>query len=200
MNTWAIVLAAGRSIRFGSDKRLYPVAGQPMLQRAVAVVRPAVGAVLVVLRADDQGARESLLGCFAQDARVQPLWLPDPERGLGANLARAVAVLPPACDGVLVMLADLPYVQPATVQAVIDHAEPARIVVPVCPVEGGSWQRGHPVWFARHFFPALQTLAGDRGARDVLAQHPDAVVECRVPDSGITRDIDTHPASGSHGD
>ena len=184
----AIVLAAGASVRFGSDKRLFPVDGVPMLQRAIAAVIDSVAAVHVVLCDSDAGRLPSLLGEFQSDSRVQPLLLDQPGRGMGSNLARAVAALPAGSDGVLVMLADLPYLQAATAGVVVAAGQAGTIVVPVL---GDGGQRGHPVLFARDFFPALRQLQGDSGARQLLQQHRGKVLEVVVQDEGILRDIDT---------
>lgn len=184
----AVVLAAGASVRFGSDKRLHPVDSVPMLQRAIASVIDNVQAVHVVLRDSDAGQLPALLGPFLADSRLQALLLDQPGLGMGSNLARAVAALPADCDGVLVMLADLPYLQAATVGGLVAAGQAGTIVVPVL---GECGQRGHPVLFAREFFPLLQQLSGDGGARSILAEYSADVRELVVQDAGILRDVDT---------
>jgi molybdenum cofactor cytidylyltransferase len=186
----AIVLAAGSSSRFGADKRLFLVEGVPMLQRAIAAVVDAVNSVTIVLKSSDRDTLPQLLGAFFADKRVILQLLDKPEAGMGSNLAQAVANLPAACDGVLVMLADMPYVQSQTVQAVINAYEDEKIVAPVYFGENGAEQRGHPVLFAKQFFSELALLAGDVGARFLLRQYASSVISLRVSDAGILRDID----------
>lgn len=185
----AIVLAAGSSSRFGSDKRMHAVDGVPMLQRILETIAGAVRTVHVVLRDEDRYRVADLLGPFASDSRIRPVPLPEPELGMGSNLARAVAGLPEDCDAVLVMLADLPWLQASTVASVVAACQPSAIVVPVTQTA----RRGHPVLFGRAFFPALQQLSGDAGARGVLQQHAGAVVELPVQDEGVWRDVDVMP-------
>jgi len=56
------------------------------------------------------------------------------------------------------------------------------------PSHGG--RRGHPGGFARATWPALRAAPPDRGARAVLAEHPEWVVH--VPgDPGCVAGIDT---------
>lgn len=50
MRTLGAVLAGGRSSRFGSDKALALLAGQSLLEHAIAALRPHVDAVVVVGR------------------------------------------------------------------------------------------------------------------------------------------------------
>jgi molybdenum cofactor cytidylyltransferase len=189
----AILLAAGSSSRFGSDKRSYPVNGVPMLQRTLGVLVDAVRSVTVVLKQCDRDILPQLLGEFSNDPRVLPLLLDHPAAGIGSNLALAVAHLPAECAGVLVMLADMPYVQSQTVQAVADSFNVGKIIAPVFSGDDGNEQRGHPVLFARQFFQELELLTGDSGARSVLQRHADSILYLPVPDAGILRDIDVLP-------
>ncbi len=51
-------------------------------------------------------------------------------------------------------------------------------------------QRGHPIGFARRFRAALAALDGDRGGRDILAQHSHELRLIEVDDPGVLVDID----------
>lgn len=186
----AILLAAGKSSRFGSDKRLFLIDGVSMLQHAITSIVNSVHSVTVVLKQDDKDILPQLLGKFLTDARVFPLFLDFPDAGMGTNLARAVSGLSAKTDGVLVMLADMPYVQSKTVQAVVDAFSSDRVIVPVCVDSDDQQRQGHPVLFARCFFQELGLLYGDNGARSLLQQHAQSVIFLPVSDSGIFRDVD----------
>ena len=58
-------------------------------------------------------------------------------------------------------------------------------------VSSYAGQRGNPVLFPRRFFGELLELTGDVGGRDVIRQHPDAVLEVPMPDPEAARDVDT---------
>lgn len=192
----AIVLAAGSATRFGSDKRLHEIDGESLLQRSIDSIIQITRKVFVVLKAGDAQQLPLLLGKFAQDARVIPLLLENPERGMGNNLAVAVAHLPTETDVALVMLADMPYIQPATIQTLVDAAKVNRILVPVCDVNGDA-QHGHPVLFGRAFFPELCELRGDKGARHILQQNEADCLQVIVMDDGILRDVDSQSDLGA---
>lgn len=189
----AILLAAGESSRFGSDKRRYLLPHGAILHCALDPVVGAVRSVFVVLRAEDQQDLAALLGHHANDCRVQVLLLADAAAGMGCNLARAVAQLPPDSEGVLVALADMPYLQAQTVQEIVASFVAGKIVQPVFVDEAGHEHRGHPVLFARSFFPLLEKLSGDTGARAVLQTSADSLILLPVPDEGILRDVDVCP-------
>jgi molybdenum cofactor cytidylyltransferase len=104
---------------------------------------------------------------------------------MGATLAQGVGQLP-GWDGVLVAMADMPWILPATYRAVAMRLDGGTIAVPT-----HSGRRGHPVGFGRDFYPALATLGGDTGARRLLGSHGASVIEVPVADPAIHRDIDS---------
>ncbi len=102
--------------------------------------------------------------------------------GMGDSIAAGVA----ACaqlGGWLIVLGDMPFVLPSTVEQVL--AGMADEVISV-PVHGGEF--GHPVGFGRSFGAGLMALSGDRGARSLFAQA--RVVEVLVDDPGVLWDVD----------
>jgi molybdenum cofactor cytidylyltransferase len=174
----ALVLAAGFSRRFGSDKRtaLLPD-GTRVLETVIARIEDAGLAVLPVLRVSDFERWPLFTTALPVEDEVAQL-------GLGNSLAAATAIVP-AGRSVMVCLGDMPFIATATYAALAAVAEPAKII---CPVYRG--QRGNPVLFGAHFVGELKTLAGDRGARLLLEKHAAHVVEIDVNDPGIHRDID----------
>lgn len=106
-----------------------------------------------------------------------------PTTGMGDSLAAAVRATSSAA-GWLVALGDMPFVQPATAQLLLEHYQAGRIVVPM-----HAGRRGHPVLFGRNFAAALGDLGGDEGAKRLLREAP--VLELEVADAGIQLDIDT---------
>ena len=53
--------------------------------------------------------------------------------------------------------------------------------------------RGNPVLWGKTFFPELDELTGDAGAKSLIAAHEDVVCEIEA-DSAVLRDIDTPEA------
>ncbi len=176
-----VVLAAGLSRRFGGDKLSAALNdGRPVGAATLDVARRACPRVLCVVRPDSP-VQALAAGCSG----VQVVTCPQAVDGMAFSLAAGVAAAPRAA-GWVVMLGDMPWVQPSTVRAVVAAiAAGADIAIPVH--EG---QRGHPVGFASRFLPQLRALSGDAGARSLLAQWPEAITEVLVSDPGVLRDID----------
>ena len=106
-------------------------------------------------------------------------------KGVGHTLAQGVAQLP-NWRGVLIALADMPFVDPHTFRLVANAVTAQRICRPVY-----NGQPGHPVAFGRQFFPALCELSGDVGAQSILRRYARCLTLLPCQDAGILRDIDT---------
>lgn len=182
MKAGALVLAAGISRRFGADKRRYFVDGAPLLVSTLARVQAADIQYRVCLR-QGEGKLLPELGL----AGVESIECPGATRGMGATLADGVR----ACgdwDGLLVVLADMPWIEPGTYRQVLDALSPDRIAQPF-----HRGRPGHPVGFGSAYFPALAALDGEHGGREVVRGHRAALLRIPVDDPGIHRDLDRPP-------
>ncbi len=181
-----LLLAAGRSQRFGSDKRRAPLGGEPLLLRSVQRWLEAcderLAPPLVVLREADEAERE--LADMLQRINVPSTFCAEAHLGMAHSLAWGVLQTPRA-DGWLIGLADMPALQAASIRAVAHALRPQGIVL---PTHGGL--RGHPVGFGRDFGGELLQLRGDSGARAVLQAHRDALHWLELDDPGLLLDVD----------
>nr|WP_206692006.1 nucleotidyltransferase family protein [Pseudomonas cyclaminis] len=182
----AIVLAAGQGSRFRAeagadqDKLLALCVGRD------GVTRPVIEQVLVNLpvRVVDRWVvtspeRVEIIR-LAQAYGCQVLLLQS--AGMGDSIAAAVAASASA-EGWLVVLGDMPFIQSASIEQVIDALVADGISV---PVQAGQY--GHPVAFGRAFGPHLMALSGDRGARPLFTQA--TLREVQVEDRGVLWDVD----------
>jgi molybdenum cofactor cytidylyltransferase len=181
-----IVLAAGEGRRFrevagaDQDKLLADCTGRDGSVRSVIeqvlVNLPAEleKRVLVTTEARPQAMRMAqAYGCEVVSIE---------STGMGDSIAAGVA----ACkdqDGWLIVLGDMPFILPSSVEPVVAQLADDCICV---PVQEGEY--GHPVGFGRQFGPGLMALSGDRGAKPLFAQG--RVVEVAVDDPGVLWDVD----------
>lgn len=180
-----ILLAAGRGLRFGADKTLYPLAdGTPMALAAARGLRAACARCITVLRPEQQALAAQL-----SEAGFAVHFDPGVAAGMGHSLAAAVRLSADAA-GWVVALADMPFVPPAVVIAVADALRDGASLA--APYHGG--RRAHPVGFAARWGDALGALQGDRGARDLLAAQVADIRRIECTDAGVGRDLDTPEA------
>lgn len=166
-----ILLAAGASRRLGQPKQLVAFQGQPLLQRMIEVVAPF-----------QFGSKFLLLGAYAapiKRAILAPGWElvenPQWEEGIASSIRLGVEktlARQPTTEHLLFLLSDQPFVTPSLIQTLVETQLTGDQPITACRYQRGS---GVPVVLARNFFPELQALQGDQGARRILKQHPDAI-------------------------
>ena len=185
-NIRGILLAAGYSKRFGSNKLLQslpagsPEAGTPIGLAAAKHLLEALPESIAVVR-----PRAQKLARILRDAGCNTVVCKNAGDGMGTSLAAGVRATPDA-SGWIVGLADMPFIRPETIRTV------AKTLHDGAAIAAPSFQgrRGHPVGFARRFYEELSSLHGDNGARQFLEQHPEWVKVFEVDDPGVVRDID----------
>jgi len=177
-----LVLAAGSGSRFGRPKALVCYDGQPLVTRAVSLLRGAGCApVIAVLGA---GADEVLAAVDLPDAVVNADWA----AGMGSSLRSGLAALPSTAPAVVVTLADQPLVGAAAVTRLL-AAWAAGAVAAVATYDG---RPRNPVLLDRAVWPAVAAAAtGDTGARPWLRAHAGLATEVPCDGTGSAYDIDT---------
>lgn len=185
----ALVLAAGQSRRMGAiNKLLAEVDGVSMVVRAVdAAIASSADPVVVVT-----GHEAERVHAILSDRNVLFAHNPDYAYGLSTSVGAGIAALPPDRDGAVVSLGDMPRVTAAHIDRLIaafDPLEGRAICVP-------TWhgKRGNPALFARRFFAEMEELRGDVGAKHLIGEYEDLVVEIAIDDDGVMVDIDSPQA------
>jgi molybdenum cofactor cytidylyltransferase len=179
-----IVLAAGQGARFlGTDHKLVQSLGTGTVLGTTLrhAILSQLSLVVVTTDALADVARRSVA---ARDVVVLPDDGADASLlGMGYSIATGVSARPDA-SGWLILPADMPLVQTATLQAVARQLEHHPVVY-----AQHKGRRGHPVGFSAELYSELVVLTGDEGARRLVARYPAHGVE--VDDPGVLIDIDT---------
>jgi molybdopterin-guanine dinucleotide biosynthesis protein A len=156
VTTLGVVSAGGRSTRFGSPKALATVGGRRVVDRVISALSAVVGPDRVVVIANDPALGEAIglpfRGDTLQDigalAGVHAALLWARERGDG---------------GAIVAGCDMPFIQPALLDELLQHAADADVVIP-----GSEGPRGvEPLcaWYGLGCIPAIEAAAAEGDAR-----------------------------------
>lgn len=181
-----IVLAAGQGSRFrqvagtDKDKLLADCSGRDGAARSVIehvlVNLPAnAGKRVLVTTADRPQVIRMAQAYGCEIVLIESV-------GMGDSIAAGVS----ACaqlDGWLMVLGDMPFILPSSIEKVLAGIRSDSVSV---PVQDGEY--GHPVGFGRDFAAGLMALSGDRGAKPLFAKG--RVVEVAVDDPGVLWDVD----------
>jgi molybdenum cofactor cytidylyltransferase len=183
----ALVLAAGLSSRMGSNKLLQDWRGKPLLRWTVeAALNSAANPVIVVTGNEAAKIETALRGLDVRFAHNNDFC-----SGLSSSLKTGIAAVPDSADGAIVLLGDMPEIDPSLIDRMIAAFSPADNRA-IC-VAIHEHCRGNPVLWSRAFFPDIAALSGDEGAKRLLSQHEELVCDIEA-DSGVLRDIDTPEA------
>jgi molybdenum cofactor cytidylyltransferase len=176
MRLAAVVLAAGKASRFGSDKLSARLEGEPLLHHAILAARAApVERVIVV-------AREGLgLGDWLGSPPVERV--PIASNALSESLQAGIAAAG-LVDGAFVFLGDMPRVPHSVAGQLATALGDNYAAIPRC-----NGKSGHPVLLSARSFIDMAALTGDAGAGKLLKARGDvAFVDCDDP--GILQDVD----------
>lgn len=184
----AIVLAAGQSKRMqGSHKLLATIDGKSLVSHAVEAALGAGVALVQVVTGFNKENVEAELSRYP----VQYAYNENFTTGIASSIRIAIEALPENIDAAVILLADMPLISSNHIQLLLESyrgAENSCIVV--ATAEG---KRGHPVLWDKPFFESLTRLTGDTGAKQLIAENSDLVVDVELG-APARLDIDTQIA------
>jgi molybdenum cofactor cytidylyltransferase len=181
-NIYCVVLAAGRSRRFGRAKLLEDLLGKPLLCHALEAAQTACAGRVCLVTGNDQAAIHDA-GKEHADLVVHN---PDFASGIGSSIRSGVTACRRHADALLIVLADQPLVTAAHLSRIISTWDGTTTGIVSSSYSGTD---GPPALFGQSYFEQLATLSGDSGAKTVLHQHQTLVRSVSFEPGAL--DIDT---------
>jgi|AntRauTorcE11898_2_1112593.scaffolds.fasta_scaffold02380_4 molybdopterin-guanine dinucleotide biosynthesis protein A len=115
----AVIIAGGRSTRFGDDdKAVAPLAGTPMIRRVADRLEPVVDELVVNCREDQRDAIEEALA----DYELPTTYALDPETDQGPMAGIRNGCRAAEGEFAAVVACDMPFVDPAAITYLFDRA------------------------------------------------------------------------------
>ena len=190
LNIAILVLAAGASLRMGRSKQLLAWQGTTLLGHTIKTAKTVnsdeitlvLGAKATLIKSE-MAKRTDILSHI--DVVENKRWA----TGLGSSIACGVNRLllkNKHTDGILVVLADQPFVDTTYLNHMIRvfTSQPTKIVASAYGDRGGV-----PAIFSKLYFNRLKQLKDDFGAKELLKEARDSVLVLQSKKSTI--DIDT---------
>lgn len=185
-----IIMAAGNSRRFGSNKLLHRIQGRPMFEFVLDQVDRAVSEkaesgiiyrVFVVSRYEEilqEAARRGWTAVFS----------PESVQGASYTIKNGIRAAGEHSDYYMFLTADQPCLRSVSIVNLIRETMAAgRGIGSMCWQE----QPGNPVIFHRKYLPELLALEGDTGGRRVVKKHLSDCHFCQVQQQEELTDADT---------
>ena len=182
----ALILGAGYSRRFGSDKRLHDFEGSSVAEVTVLTYSKVFDHLKVVIRPEDHRLVDRL-----KDFNVELIKSENAKHGMGHSLSDGIIDNP--WHWTFIGLLDMPYVKTNTLRKLKQmaaDANPSEIrIVRAQYLVHSDWQT-HPIGFHKSLYDELAETTGDQGARNILRAHSQQTVQLASDDIGICKDID----------
>ena len=182
----ATILAAGGSTRMESENKLLLHLGDKTIIEHVcdAVAHGGFEPIIVVTGYDDEHVRETLKGRNVEFVHNEA-W----KAGMAGSISTGVAALPKSVDGNLIVLGDMPFLTPSTLdilrkEFISNFGE--RIIYP-----SHDGQQANPVLFPKRYFGEIITAEGEKGCKSVLKKHAEDAVPVTIESNDVILDCDT---------
>lgn len=169
-NVAGLLLAAGGSSRLGRPKQLVGYEGKSLIRRAAeALIDAGCSPVVALLGAEVERSTLELDG-LAAEVVVNGAW----ELGMGSSIACGVGwiVDNASPEAILITLCDQPLVTPSHLRQFVDEFSKTRVDVIAAHYNEIP---GVPALFSANLFHSLSALKGDKGAREIIRNSPDAL-------------------------
>ena len=179
-----VMLAAGNSRRFGSNKLLYEIDGMPMYLRTLAKLQKAASElgdceIIVVTQYEEIAAKANTLG-------VKVLINPQPERGISSSMQIGLATAKDS-SACLFTVSDQPWLTAETIINLVDKFRDEQKGM-ACTIFGTK--TGNPCIFSREYYQELMEITGDKGGKQIINRHPEDVTYFKIEDARELQDID----------
>lgn len=181
MRIAAVVLAAGKSSRMGTNKLLLEVGGKRVLDHILSKLSPIPTTVVLGHRPED-------IRGLAEAQGAETVHNPDYERGMTTSFQVGLRTLPSDVDAVFMVLSDTFGFKRELLAKMTLKMEENDDVLIVSPIYHS--QRGHPVLFRRRVLDEFTALGDDETMKDVVNSHEERHVYVES-DIWATIDLDT---------
>jgi molybdenum cofactor cytidylyltransferase len=184
---FAVVPAAGNSVRMGQPKLLLPVSGQPLIWQTLAAWAASdVSHIVVVVRPDDEALANSLRefevqgSKFKAAGRLDVVIPPSPPPDMKASLQAALTHIqqqysPTGDDAFLVAPADMPNLSTPIINRLLARHSGDNAVILGPTIDG---RRGHPVLIPWPLTPEVFALQADEGLNTIIDSQTVELVPC----------------------
>ncbi len=187
-STLGVILAAGRSERFGTPKQLLKLNNTPMIEQVLDnALKSRLKRIVLVLGCQYQSIL-NLLGKKAHHPRLKIVINHSFIEGLSSSLQCGLNAIRRQSEAVMFLLADQPLADAGLINLLLEkfQASDKGICVPVY-----QGKRGNPTIFSRRYYDKLMMIKGDQGGRHLIKAHSQDVLEVRVDVPFYFWDIDT---------
>jgi len=185
MSTGIIILAAGNSSRLGQPKQLLTFKGKGLLEIAAeAAITTSIRPIIVVL-----GANAGIILKSTSYPEISYLVNEHWHEGMSSSIALGITTIKdryPDLENVIIAVSDQAYMNPEILEGLLSKKESSGKNIVASRYNETT---GSPALFNKKYFTQLNALKGDKGAKQILEEHPEDIATVKFELGQI--DIDT---------
>jgi len=179
-----VVLAAGKSSRFGSNKLLSEIEGETMIQRVVRTSLASKASEVVVV----VGFEEDKIRYTLQSYECRIVSNPEFEKGQTSSVIAGMNSVKKHANAAMILPGDLAFIKPEQIDKVIDEYNLAPSSIVVASYRG---RMGHPILFDHALFDEMLKITEEKaGLKEVVNRHRSEIRRIEVESREILVDID----------
>jgi len=186
-----VVLAAGLSTRFGSNKLLTPIKGKPMIQIVVGECAKSDADDIIVVLGHQAEQIRSLLASMRCRIVLNDEFLQGQSSSVKKGVKEALG-----SDAVLILPGDSVFVRATDINKVIQRYLALHNAIVVASHDG---RMGHPILFDRALFDEVLGIdEATEGLKAVLERNAGRIEKVECGNVGVTLDVDTEEDLRAH--
>ncbi len=181
-----ILLAAGESKRFKTNKLLFKVKDNPIIYYSLKnLISSQIDKIFVVLGRDEN--LENYVKKEFEHKKIEILKNENPEKGIISSVKIGIKKCKSKFNAVLIHLADMPFVSTDVINKLIyELKKTKKIIVP--KVKDKIF---HPRIFPEKYFDEFLKLKDNESGKKVIEKYKKEVMEIEFEDENFFKDIDT---------
>ena len=179
-----IILAAGKSTRFGSNKLLFEISGKKLVERVVETSLASKASEVVVV----VGFEKEKMLPILEGYQCKIIFNPEFENGQSSSVLAGAKSVKNEAGAIMILPGDMAYVSVEHINKVIDeyNSLPSSIVV-----ASFDNKMGHPILFDRALFNEILNITEKRfGLKEVVDRHRAEIRRVEVGSAEILLDVD----------
>lgn len=180
-----VILAAGKSERFGENKMLVNVLGEPLIRRVVKnALNSQVDEVIVVL-----GYMAEEIEKVLRDLPCKTVLNENFEEGMSSSIKMGLSKASRNAEAVLILPGDYPLVTAEDINKVISTFKETKAEIVIASYKG---KPGHPILFSQKLFDEIKEIREEgQGLKAIVRRHRKNIILAETSSPGVLVDVDT---------
>ena len=181
---WAIILAAGESVRMNGPKLILPFGKTTILGSVIeSIEKSEIEQIMVVL-----GSWKKEIESVIMDYSVNSCYNKEFKSGMLSSVICGLGALPVNTEAAMIFPGDQPGISPAVITSMLRAMNEKENGI-IIAVHNG--RRGHPILIRKKLFKEVGKLNKNIGLRELLSKFQDEICEVVTDEKEILHDIDT---------